>query len=148
LAPSLEAAAAALAHRPPGDGQAERARGEYVVKSGTCFLCHVQMNPDGSYVEGSFGAGGMRGTIAHVGTVFTRNLTPDPDTGLGGWSADDLRRVLRDGRSRDGRALSPLDMPWTVLTGLDDADIDAVHGYLQSLPPVRNLVPAPEALGL
>jgi mono/diheme cytochrome c family protein len=148
LAPSLEAAAAALAHRPPGDGQTARARGEYVVKSGTCFLCHVQMNPDGSYVEGSFGVGGMRVTIAHVGTVFTRNLTPDADTGLGGWSPDDLRRALRDGRSRDGRALSPLDMPWTVLTGLDDADIDAVHGYLQSLPPVRNLVPVPEALGL
>src|SRR4029077_7850874 len=65
LAPALEAAAAALAHRPPGDGQAARARGEYVVKSGTCFLCHVQMNPDGAYVEGSVGAGGMPGTSVH-----------------------------------------------------------------------------------
>lgn len=147
-APSLAAAAAALARRPPGDGEAPQARGEYVVKSGTCFLCHVQMKPDGSYVEGSFGAGGMRVTIAHVGTVFTRNLTPDADTGLGGWSADDLRRALRDGRSRDGRVLSPLDMPWTIFAGLTDADVDAMHAYLQSLPPVRNLVPAPEALGL
>jgi mono/diheme cytochrome c family protein len=147
-APSLASAAAALARLPAGDGQSPRARGEYLVKSGTCFLCHAQMNPDGSYVENAFGAGGMRVTIAEIGTVFTRNLTPDPETGLGGWSADDLRHVLRDGRSRDGRALSPLDMPWTVLAGLDDADIDAVHDYLQSLPPVRNLVPAPEALGI
>jgi cytochrome c553 len=146
-APSLDAAAAALARRPPGDGQPPRARGEYVVKASTCFLCHVQMNPDGSYVEGSFGAGGMRVTIAHAGTVFTRNLTPDPETGLGGWSAGDLRRALRDGRSRDGRALSPLDMPWTVFSALDDADIDAAFAYLQSLPPVRNLVPAPAGLG-
>ncbi len=146
-APSLEAAAVAAARRPPGDGEPPVLRGEYVVKSGTCFLCHVQMQPDGSYVEGSFGAGGMRVTIRHAGTVFTRNLTPDP-TGLAGWSADDLRRALRDGRSRDGRALSPLDMPWTVLTDLTDADVDAIHAYLQTLPPVRNLVPAPEALGL
>jgi mono/diheme cytochrome c family protein len=146
-APSLDAAAAALARRPPGDGQPPRARGEYVVKSSTCFLCHVQMNSDGSYVEGSFGAGGMRVTIAHVGTLFTRNLTPDSETGLGGWSADDLRRALREGRSRDGRALSPLDMPWTVFSALDDADIDAAYAYLQSLPPVRNLVPVPEGPG-
>jgi mono/diheme cytochrome c family protein len=147
-APSLEAAAAALARRPPGEGQPPAERGEYVVKSGTCFLCHVQMNPDGSYVDGSFGAGGMRIGIAHVGTLFSRNLTPDPDTGLGGWSADDLRRALRDGRSRDGRALNALDMPWTILAGLEDADVDAIHAYLQSLPPVQNLVPAPEALGI
>jgi mono/diheme cytochrome c family protein len=147
-APSLEAAAAAAARRPAGDGQPPLARGEYVVKSGTCFLCHVQMNPDGSYVEGSFGAGGMRVTITHVGTVFTRNLTPDPDTGLGGWSADDLRRALREGRSRDGRALGALDMPWTILAGLTDDDVDAVHAYLQSLPPVRNLIPPPEAPGI
>ena len=90
----------------------------------------------------------MRITVAHVGTLFSRNLTPDPDTGLGDWSADDLRRALRDGRSRDGRVLSALDMPWTLLAGLEDADIDAIHAYLQSLPPVRNLVPAPEALGV
>ncbi len=144
-APSVEAAALERAQRPPGDGEALRERGEYVVKSGTCFLCHVQMNPDGSYTEGSFGAGGMRIEIARVATVFSRNLTPDPDTGLGGWTADDVRRALREGRSRDGRRLAPLDMPWTVLAGLTDRDLAAVHAYLQSLPAVRNLVPAPAA---
>jgi mono/diheme cytochrome c family protein len=147
-APSLEAAAAARARRPPGDGEAPAARGQYVVTSGTCFLCHAQMHADGSYVEGSFGGGGMRVSIAHVGTVFTRNLTPDRETGLGDWTADDLRRALRDGRSRDGRVLSAFDMPWTILAALDDPDIDAVHVYLESLPPVRNPVPPPEALGL
>src|SRR5262249_10879287 len=47
----------------------------------------------------------------------------------------------------DGRVLGALDMPWTILTALADSDIEAIHAYLQSLPPVRNLVPAPEALG-
>src|SRR5262249_56379175 len=63
-APSLASAAAALARLPPGDGQSPRARGEYLVKSGTCFLCHAQMNPDGSYVENAFGPGGRRAPIA------------------------------------------------------------------------------------
>jgi mono/diheme cytochrome c family protein len=147
-APSLEAAAVELARRPPGDGEPLAARGEYVVKAGTCFLCHVQMNPDGSYAAGSFGAGGMRIEIATLGTVFSRNLTPDPATGLGGWTAEDVGRALRDGRSRDGRVLNVLDMPWTILAGLTDRDVAAIHAYLQTLPPVANLVPPPEDAGL
>jgi mono/diheme cytochrome c family protein len=106
------------------------------------------MRPDGGYVAGRFGAGGMRVEITHLGTVYTRNLTSDPDTGLGRWSANDLRRALRDGRTPTGRVLSPLDMPWTILAGLTDPDVDALHAYLQSLPAVRNLVPAPEAASL
>jgi mono/diheme cytochrome c family protein len=147
-APSLERAAIERAREPPGATDTLRERGEYIVKSGTCFLCHVQMDVDGAYVGGSFGAGGMRIGISHLGTVFSRNLTPDPATGLGGWSAADLRRALREGRSRDGRVLNPLDMPWTILAALTDRDVEAVHAYLASLPPVRNLVPPPEAPGL
>jgi mono/diheme cytochrome c family protein len=102
------------------------------------------MNPDGTYVEGSFGAGGMRVTIDRTAVVFTRNLTPDPETGLGRWTADDVGRAVRDGRARDGRRLSALDMPWTILTRLSDRDVEAIHAYLQTLPAVRNLVPAPQ----
>jgi hypothetical protein len=54
-----------------------------------------------------------------MGTVYTRNVTSDPDTGIGRWSAADLGRALRDGRAPNGRALSPLDMPWTVSRGPD-----------------------------
>ncbi|HEY3187845.1 MAG TPA: c-type cytochrome, partial [Solirubrobacteraceae bacterium] len=142
-APTLEAAAIARAKTAPEE--APVARGEYLVKSGTCFLCHVQMRPDGSYVPGSFGAGGMPVTIDATATVFSRNLTPDVLTGLGSWTADDLRRALREGTSPGGRRLNALDMPWTIFAGLTDADVDAIHAYLASLPPVRNLVPPPEA---
>jgi mono/diheme cytochrome c family protein len=144
-APSLEQAAIASARDRPGNGVPLRERGEYLVKAGTCFLCHVQMTLDGSYLPGSFGAGGMRIEITHTATVFSRNLTSDPDTGIGLWEAADVRRALRDGRSRDGRALNPLDMPWPILAGLSDRDLDAIHAYLTSLPPVRNAVPAPRA---
>jgi mono/diheme cytochrome c family protein len=144
-APSLRDAAVASARAEPGDGVPPVLRGEYVAKSGTCFLCHVQMQPDGTYAEGSFGAGGMRVEITHLGTVFTRNITPDAETGIGRWSADDLRRALRDGRTPDGRVLSALDMPWTITAALTDRDVDALHAYLRSLPPVRNAVPSPRA---
>jgi len=147
-APTLEAAAVLEAQRPAGEGVPSAVRGAYVVRSGTCFLCHVQMNEDGTYVEGSFGAGGMRVTIDRTAVVFTRNLTPDPETGLGRWTAGDVGRALRDGRARDGRRLNALDMPWTILTRLSDGDVEAIHAYLQTLPPVRNLVPPPQPVPL
>jgi mono/diheme cytochrome c family protein len=147
-APSLRAAAIEDARRPPAPGRRLRVRGEYLAKSGTCFLCHVQMNNDGSYADGSFGAGGMRVEIRYVGTTYSRNLTPDRDTGLGAWSAEDFRTVFRIGRSPGGRMLNALDMPWTILAGLEDEDLDALFAYLRALPPVRNSLPAPEAAGL
>src|SRR5262249_20698335 len=137
-------AAVAAAHRPPGNGEKPEARGAYLAKSGTCFLCHVQMRPDGAYADGTFGAGGMRVDISYLGTVFTRNLTPDATTGLGARTAADCRTALRTGRTREGRALSALDMPWTILAGLTDGDMDAIFAYLRTLPPVRNFVPPPE----
>ncbi len=148
VAPSLRDAAIAIAKSPPGDGEELPARGEYVAKSGTCFLCHVQMQEDGAYRESSFGAGGMKVAISGILTVSTRNLTPDSETGLGGWSADDLRRALKRGTSRDGRRLGTLDMPWTIFTALDDRDVDALHAYLASLPAVRNAVPSPRGPSL
>jgi mono/diheme cytochrome c family protein len=143
-APSLEAAAVLEAQRPPGDDVPLVERGAYLVKTGTCFLCHAQMNPDGTYVPGGFGAGGMRVAIDGIGTLYTRNLTPDAETGLGRWTAEDLGLALREGVARDGRRLSPLDMPWTILARLTDRDVQAIHAYLQTIPPVRNLVPPPE----
>jgi mono/diheme cytochrome c family protein len=147
-APSLRAAAIEDALRPPGLSHSPEARGEYLAKSGTCFLCHAQMNPDGSYAEGSFGAGGMRVEIRYLGTTYSRNLTPDRASGLGDWDGGDFRRVFRAGRSRDGRMLNALDMPWTILAELEDRDVDALFAYLRTLPAVRNSVPAPRAAGL
>jgi hypothetical protein len=89
----------------------------------------------------------MKVAIEHLGVVYTRNITPDVESGIGSWTAADLRRVLREGRTRNGRVLNPLDMPWIILADLTDADIDAIHIFLQSLPAARNHVPSPEAPG-
>ena len=142
-APSLREAAVLAARAEPGADVDPVRRGEYLAKSGTCFLCHAQMQPDGSYVAGAFGAGGMRVELTYLGTVYTRNITGDADTGIGRWSAADLGRALRDGRTPTGRALSPLDMPWTVLGELSERDVAALHAFLTALPRAKNLVPPP-----
>jgi cytochrome c553 len=138
----------ARARAPPGAGETPLARGEYLAKSGTCFLCHARMNEDGSYAAGSFAAGGMRVEIAWGPTLYTRNLTPDPETGLGKWSVADFARALRDGRTPGGRRLNPLDMPWPILAELTDDDVAALHAYLASLAPVANPMPTPRAPSL
>ena len=77
------------------------------------------------------------------GVSFTANLTPDPETGLGKWTEDMFIATMRTGRHQGkGRALLP-PMPYWMLGNLDDEDLRSLFGYLQSLPPVRNRVPAP-----
>ena len=77
------------------------------------------------------------------GVSFTANLTPDPETGLGRWTEDIFIATMRTGRHEGkGRPLLP-PMPFPNVAGLADDDIRAVFAYLQSLPPVRNRVPAP-----
>ena len=77
------------------------------------------------------------------GVSFTANLTPDPETGLGRWTAETFIATMRTGRHEGkGRPLLP-PMPYPSVASLDDQDIRALFAYLQSLPPVKNKVPAP-----
>jgi len=77
------------------------------------------------------------------GVSFTANLTPDPETGLGKWTEEMFAATMRTGRHQGkGRPVLP-PMPVQNLAALTDADISAVFAYLQSLPPVKNRVPAP-----
>jgi hypothetical protein len=77
------------------------------------------------------------------GVSFTANLTPDVETGLGKWTEDIFIATMKTGRHEGkGRALLP-PMPFPMLAALTGEDIRALFAYLQSLPPVRNRVPAP-----
>lgn len=77
------------------------------------------------------------------GVSFTANLTPDPETGLGKWTEEMFVTALRTGRHQGkGRPILP-PMPWPFYRSLSDEDLRAVFAYLQSLPPMRNRVPAP-----
>jgi hypothetical protein len=77
------------------------------------------------------------------GVSFTANLTPDKETGLGEWTADQFLATLRTGRHLGkGRPILP-PMPAAVYAKMTDDDLRSVFAYLQSLAPVKNKVPAP-----
>jgi hypothetical protein len=74
---------------------------------------------------------------------FTANLTPDPETGLGKWTADTFIQAIRSGRHEgQGRPILP-PMPYPQYRQATDEDLRAVFAYLQTLTPVRNQVPQP-----
>jgi mono/diheme cytochrome c family protein len=140
-----------LARRPPwepggrleGPGQSPdlQTRGEYLVHAEMCGLCHTMINRTGIYRgDDAYLAGGMRvGAYPH-GLFVTRNLTADPETGLGQWTEASVAAALRTGRAPD-RLLNLWGMPWMYLHRLTDDDARAIARYLKSLPPVRNAIP-------
>lgn len=103
------------------------ARGAYLARAGNCMACHTS--------RGGEPYAGGRGIDTPFGTVYSSNLTPDEQTGLGRWSAPAFWRAMHHGRSADGRLLVPA-FPYTSTTQVSRADSDALYAYLRSLPPV------------
>ena len=127
----------------PGQHADPLVRGEYLVHAEMCGLCHTQIDPAGIYRGDDFYlAGGMRVGAYPQGVFVSRNLTSDPDTGLGRWSEGEIASAIRDGRAR-GRVLNIWGMPWMFLHRLTDPDARAIATYLKALPPVRNAIPDP-----
>ena len=125
------------------------ARGRYLVNAMACALCHTTVNAEtGEYNKELFLAGGMRVSAYPWGVWFSRNLTPDPDTGLGRWSEAEIVTAITQGIARDGRRLHPMAMPWVWFSRLTPEDAHAIATYLKSLPPIRNDVPKPRLLTL
>lgn len=97
-----------------------------------------QLN-DGKWVW--VGAGTNTAFSGPWGVSFTANLTPDPDTGLGRWSAENFIGALRTGRHLGvGRPIMP-PMPWPNYAQMTDDDLKALFAFLQSIPAIRNRVP-------
>jgi cytochrome c553 len=133
---------------PPLDGIADPAvralaeRGRYVVLTTECTGCHITPGPKGPTPDMYLAGGRSFLTNAH-GTVVSRNLTPDRETGLGGRSDADIERVLRSGRFADGRSISHMSMPWAQYSNWSDEDLHAVVVYLRHIKPVRPAIPPP-----
>src|ERR1700736_315603 len=120
-------AAPAIAGAPAADDI--RARGEYLTKAADCVACHTV--PD----SGRPFAGGVAFKLP-FGTIYSSNITADPDTGIGGWSDADFVRAVRDGVGKDGQHLYPA-FPYTSYTKLSRSDVLAIKAYLGSLPAIR-----------
>ena len=121
------------------------ARGEYLVQNVTlCILCHSEHNfkaPGAPVIEGTLLAGAHFEEEGLPGDVYSANLTPDPETGAGGWSDDQLSRGIREGIGHDGRPLFPM-MPYEHFRSMSDEDVAAVIVYLKTVQPVKRRQPS------
>lgn len=111
----------------PTDLSAQVRRGAYLAQAGNCMACHT--------ARGGERYAGGRAIDTPFGNIYASNLTPDPTTGIGTWSADDFWRALHDGKSKDGSFLYPA-FPYPNYTKVTRADSDALFTYLNSVPAV------------
>lgn len=103
-------------------------KGEYLARAGDCVACHT--HPGGKEFAGG------RAMPTPFGSLFVPNITPDEETGIGAWTADEFYRMMHTGISRDGTLLYPA-MPFASYTKVTREDSDAIYAYLMSVPPVK-----------
>ena len=108
-------------------------RGKYLAEAADCTACHTSQG-------GKDYAGGL-GIRLPFGTLYSTNITPDKETGIGNYSDQEFLNAVQRGSRRDGARLYPA-MPFTSYTYMTDADALAIKAYLFSLPPVRAVAPA------
>ncbi len=128
-------------------------RGEYMVELLGCGTCHTNGALEGDPDTDRHMAGSDIG-IAYTspldnrypGVVFPPNITSDIETGIGGWSDEQLSMAIREGRGQHGDKPG-LVMPWPGYAKLSDDDTAAISDYLRSLDPIRHKVPKNVALG-
>jgi mono/diheme cytochrome c family protein len=106
-------------------------KGEYLARAGDCISCHTAKN-------GAEYAGGLR-LDTPFGYLLSPNITPDPETGIGNWTADDFYRAMHDGVNKRNEDMYPV-MPYTFYTNVTREDSDAIYAYLRTLKPVHNAV--------
>jgi mono/diheme cytochrome c family protein len=103
-------------------------RGRYLAVIGDCVACHTKHG-------GAPFTGGLA-MLTPFGTLYSPNITPDDDAGIGKWTAEEFYRMLHTGRSRDGTLLYPA-MPFPAYTKVTRTDSDAIFAYLSSLEPAK-----------
>lgn len=116
-------------------------RGEYLVEGIVgCGNCHHGRDEDGNFVEGMEYAGNFVITEP-LFSAYAPNITPDPETGIGEWTDEELERAIREGIRPDGSVMGP-PMAFAYYREISSADMDAIIAYLRSVPAVSNEVPA------
>ena len=136
--------------------------GKYIATIAGCSDCHTNAKPefldptkltlpqiqliafdaDQTADNTKYLAGGRLFDLGPAGKVYSANITPDPETGIGSWTDEQIKVAIRTGQIPSGRILVPV-MPYHSFNTMADLDLDAVVAYLRSVPPVKNEVPAP-----
>jgi mono/diheme cytochrome c family protein len=162
-------AAKPAATAPAAAASGPAARGKYLVMSMGCNDCHTPLkmgdngpepdmtrllsghpaemtlppppSPSGPWVASASAT--FTAWSGPWGISYTANLTPDKETGLGSWTAQQFVDTIRNGRVQGhGRQLLP-PMPWPAYKNLNDADLKAMFAFLQTITPIKNKVPDP-----
>ena len=124
----------------PARAESQLERGRYLVETlAGCGNCHTPRGPNGPLTDKKFAGGEV---IKHADfTAVTPNITPDPRTGIGNWSDEQIAVAIREGRRPDGRLLGPA-MPSRSYRLLADEDVKAIVAFLRSVPAVDNPITA------
>lgn len=109
----------------------EIAQGKILAAAGYCGTCHTKANGGGQTYAGNYAM------HTEFGTIYSSNITPDTDTGIGSWSLEAFSRAMRTGVSRDGQHLLPA-FPYEHFNKMTDEDIKAIYAYIMtSIPAVK-----------
>ena len=120
---------AAPALEPDPSSPDPAARGAYILRAAGCATCHTDVANGGAFLAGG------RMLSSPWGAIAVPNITPDPETGIGGWSDEDFIRALRDGKSPTGSTYYPA-FPYTAYTGMRREDMLDLKAYLDTVEPV------------
>jgi len=118
--------------QPADGGQSIVDQGRYLATAGDCISCHSR--PGGPAFSGG------RALNTPFGVIYSANITPDANTGIGAWSEQQFERALRSGVAADGTHLYPA-FPYTAYTKVSDQDVHAIYVYLRTLKPVNYAPP-------
>jgi mono/diheme cytochrome c family protein len=132
-------------------------RGHYLVNYlGHCIGCHTPLGPNGqsdmrlflSGVPAKF-AGAKAGPPQVAGfpgprgsRVYAKNITPDPETGIGRWTEDQFVQTFKTGVSPDGVKYRVSPMEWNIYANMKEEDVRAMYRYLRTIKPISNKAPA------
>ena len=130
LLASAMLAGAAVAAEPDPASEDPAARGAYVLHAAGCATCHTDVANGGAFLAGG------RMLSSPWGAIAAPNITPDAETGIGGWSDEDFVRALSEGKSPAGRTYYPA-FPYTAYTHMRREDMLDLKAYLDTVEPVR-----------
>lgn len=117
---------AGLASASASAADAPVSKGHYLAQAGDCAACHTSAG-------GANFAGGLK-MVTPVGAIYSTNITPDKQTGIGDYSYDDFANAVRGGVAKDGHRLYPA-MPYTAFAKITDEDMHALYDYFMNEVP-------------
>ena len=113
------------------------AKGEYLARAGDCVVCHTGPG------EKPF-AGGLK-MATPLGEIYTTNITPDKDTGIGDYTFEDFERAMRQGVAKDGHHLYPA-MPYPSYAKVSEDDLKALYAFFMESVPATSRKNAPSEI--